>query len=332
MSEIFDKIKSFSTGLKNVLLGDAESAPSGSNTTNLRQQLLDFIYDGFKDSMKQETTSESLLFHCYFSVYMREDKYDVLKHSFPITAKDCVKKFNRDIISWKIKYPDYIPHTHFWTFIINVVRPDTSMPNGSDDDMVLVSSLYDLHSERNNNDDGDAVVTVRTQNTGQILYGALNRDIMKGIAKVNHDMYKIDFNLDTVEPEAVKTIKTNRESVKHAGNAVATLHADMDKFIVGGMQTRNYSMHDGVLYVCGKNGDSSLTDGAQLIVDNDSIMSPHIKIERRPDGTFTLTSFGGTVILNEEAVPKDCKTPVPLPDKSNILIDLKVQIKFTVLR
>lgn len=69
------------------VLSDGKIAP--------RQRILNKLKEQFLIEMRNETTTESLLYHTSFTVYIREEEYERLSPSFAQTVRDAVNVFVR---------------------------------------------------------------------------------------------------------------------------------------------------------------------------------------------------------------------------------------------
>ena len=71
-----------------------------------RQRVLNKLKEQFLSEMANETTTESLLYHTSFTVYIRETEYDRLSPSFAQTVRDAINIFIRELRKVVKNYPD----------------------------------------------------------------------------------------------------------------------------------------------------------------------------------------------------------------------------------
>ncbi len=92
-----------------------------------RQRVLNKLKEQFLTEMANETTTESLLYHTSFTVYIRETEYDRLSPSFAQTVRDAINVFIRELRKVVKNYPDYQNHSKYWEMQLVAIPEDTEI-------------------------------------------------------------------------------------------------------------------------------------------------------------------------------------------------------------
>lgn len=101
------------------VLSDGKIAP--------RQRILNKLKEQFLIEMRNETTTESLLYHTSFTVYIREEEYERLSPSFAQTVRDAVNVFVRELRKIVKRYPNYQNHSKYWEMQLVAIPRDAEI-------------------------------------------------------------------------------------------------------------------------------------------------------------------------------------------------------------
>lgn len=328
MKQIFGKIIS-------ALLPNEEdnSVRSDGKTSNEvvapRQRVLDKLKEQFLNEMANETTTESLLYHTSFTVYIREEEYDRLAPSFAQTVRDSINVFLRELRKAVKKYPEYQNHSKFWEMQLVAIPKDAEIDGISADvlddrPIIIKSKLFaDNHYDSRMQDDIHCVTTIHTKDSSKDLPNAFNLASLKGLTELAKDKYRVEFNLkDTISeaPQSEADKSSNKKSV------YATLHIVDGDFILGERKYRVYNMTGDKLLVSGKNGyASNITD--EIHINDESVLNPTLEINRdKKTGLFSMKVWGDVKMGGKRI---ESGAVVTLPHNSSIMINDDYQIDFT---
>ena len=120
-------IKKILNNIRSVLLPDESKDGKNDPGTGIvapRQRVLNKLKEQFLREMANETTTESLLYHTSFTVYIRETEYDRLSPSFAQTVRDAINIFIRELRKEVKNYPDYQNHSKYWEMQLVAIPED----------------------------------------------------------------------------------------------------------------------------------------------------------------------------------------------------------------
>lgn len=293
-----------------------------------RQRVLNKLKEQFLTEMANETTTESLLYHTSFTVYIRETEYDRLSPSFAQTVRDAINIFIRELRKVVKNYPDYQNHSKYWEMQLVAIPEDSEIDGISaeilaESPIIIRSKLFaDNQYDSRIQDDVHCVTTIHTKDSSKELPNAFNLASLKGLTELAKDKYRVEFNLkdtisDTPKSEADKTSKKS--------NVVATLHIVDGDFVLGDRKYRVYNMTSDKLLVSGKNGSASnITD--EIHINDESVLNPTLEIIRdKRTGLFSLKVWGEVKLGGKRISSGEV---VPLPPNSSIMINGDYQIDF----
>ena len=328
MIEIYEIIKNRFKKIIDSLLPDDEE--TGGNLPNgevgLRQQVLNKLKEHFLTEMANETTTESLLFHTSFTVYVSEEGYKLLSPSFPFTAKDATGVFEKLVRKALKKYPNYDkenPHSRCWEMQLNAIPEGAEIEGVNaellDDNFIIIQSK--LFADNNTNDariqdDVHCKTTIYTKDSSKGLPNALNFAAIVGLIQLAKDNYSKEINL-------------SGEAANEDERPKAILHlVDGGNFIDQYERTyRVYNMTGDKLFVSGKNGPAS---NNTIHINDETVLNPTLEIQRNKNtGLFTLKAWGDVQLGGRRVVSGNA---VPLPTNSYIVINERYQIDFKINR
>lgn len=318
-----------------LLPGERENeAVAGDNVpagfVSPRQRVLNKLKEQFMTEMLNETTTESLLYHTSFTVYIRESEYERLSPSFAQTVRDAINIFVRELRKVVKRYPDYQSHSKYWEMQL-VAIPEGAEIDGIDADklddepIIIKSKLFaDNEYDARYGSEERCVVTMHTKDSSKQMPNAFNLAALSGLTELAKDKYRVEFNLGdrlTAEPRSEAERNVNALKVK------ATLHIVDGDFILGERKYSVYRMTGDKLYVSGKNGSAS-SGNDEIHINDENIPSPCLLITRDANtGTFTVRTWGNVTIYG-------CKTEnggeIPLYNNSAIMINEDFQIDFKI--
>ncbi len=295
-----------------------------------RQRVLDKLKEQFLTEMANETTTESLLYHTSFTVYIREEEYDRLSPSFAQTVRDAINVFVREIRTVVKKYPDYQNHSKYWEMQLVAIPQEAEIDGIStellDKNPIIIKSKLFADNEYDSRiqDDIHCVTTIHTKDSSKQLPNAFNLASLKGLTELAKDKYRVEFNLSDAIRE---TPKSEADKSSNNMNAYASLHIVDGDFILGERKYRVYNMTGAKLLVSGKNGSaSSVTD--EIHINDESVLNPTLEIIRdKKTGLFSLKVWGDVKLGGKHVEPGN---EVPLPPNSSIMINGDYQIDFKI--
>lgn len=291
-----------------------------------RQRILNKLKEQFLIEMRNETTTESLLYHTSFTVYIREEEYERLSPSFAQTVRDAVNIFARELRKIIKGYPNYQNHSKYWEMQLVAIPKDAEIEGVSaellDDNLTIIKSkLFAVNNyDPRFQEDAHYVTTIHTKDSSRRLPDALNLKAINELTELAKDRYRVEFNLSDLLDDAPKS-----EAERRGGNMRinATLHIVDGDFIFGEHKYRVYNMTGDKLYVSGKHGSNSTEE---IHINDENIMNPTLLISRNiTNGYFTLKTWGD-VKLGGKKVENGIE--VRLPHNSSIIINNEYQIEF----
>lgn len=296
-----------------------------------RQRVLNKLKEQFLTEMAIETTTESLLYHTSFTVYIREEEYERLSPSFAQTVRDAINVFVREVCKVVKKYPDYQNHSRYWEMQLVAIPQDAEIDGINADKLqeepiIIKSKLFaDNEYDARCQDDEHCVVTLHTKDSSKQMPNAFNLAALKGLTELAKDKYRVEFNLGETLTDAPRS---ESERTNNRMNTYATLHIVDGDFILGERKYRVYNMSGDKLLVSGKNG--SATRGVDEIhINDESVLSPTLEIVRdKKSGTFNVKVWGD-VNVNEKTIV-DKGVDIPLYNNSKIMINGDYQINFQI--
>lgn len=298
-----------------------------------RQDILDSLRNQFLEELRNETTTESILFHSSYVIYLRQDDYNRILPGFSLTADDAVKQFIREIKKRINKYPDFRPLFRHWAFQL-VCIPDGTIIDGMSEDevrnklIIIKSTLVQSDEYRSTASTGRIVTTMHTVNSMKAIPSALNISVLSGLDQVSRNIIRVTFDPRDELGFGSPAVKKTQTPVSHS--AVAVLKASDGQFIgQDGVRFSTYQIKSDRLQICGRNAMSQ-SDIPTLLVDSEEVMNPHVILTRDTSGSFSIIAMGD-VRLNERRVDRNPNTPHKLPNNSSIIINNDVEINFKTL-
>ncbi|MDE6097633.1 MAG: hypothetical protein K2G24_01970 [Muribaculaceae bacterium] len=293
-----------------------------------RQRVLNKLKEQFLTEMANETTTESLLYHTSFTVYIRETEYDRLSPSFAQTVRDAINIFIKELRRVVKNYPDYQNHSKYWEMQLVAIPEDSEIDGVSaeilaENPIIIKSKLFaDNQYDSRMQDDVRCVTTIHTKDSSKEMPNAFNLASLKGLTELAKDKYRIEFNLNDAVGE---TPKSEAEKSGNRKNVCATLHIVDGDFILGERKYHVYNMTGDKLLVSGKNGSSS-KNADEIHINDESVPNPVLEIIRdKNTGLFSMKVWGDVKIGGKRIEPGSAVT---LPHNSSIIINEDYQIDF----
>lgn len=293
-----------------------------------RQRVLNKLKEQFLTEMANETTTESLLYHTSFTVYIRETEYDRLSPSFAQTVRDAINVFVRELRKVVKNYPDYQNHSRYWEMQLVSIPQDAEIDGISaeilaENPIIIKSKLFaDNQYDSRMQDEDHCVTTIHTKDSSKDLPNAFNLASLKGLTELAKDKYRVEFNLKDTISDNPKS-EADKSSNK---SAFAILHIVDGDFILGERKYRVYNMTSDKLLVSGKNGSAS-RDADEIHINDESVLNPTLEITRdKNTGLFSLKSWGNVKVGGKRI---ESGTIIALPHNSSIMIHDDYQIDFT---
>lgn len=325
--ELFKKVSSALLPNENQ---EEDSSKSSPRKGGPRQRVLDKLKEQFLNEMANETTTESLLYHTSFTVYIREREYERLSPSFAQTARDAINIFLRELRKEVKDFPDYQNHSKFWEMQLVAIPEDSEIDGISseilaENPIIIRSKLYaDNQYDSRIQDDIHCVTTIHTKDSSKEMPNAFNLASLRGLTELAKDKYRVEFNLNEVLSDSPKS-EADKSTSKNKG-ICATLHIVDGEFILGERKFHVYNMTGDKLFVSGKNGSAS-NNTDEVHINDDSVMNPTLEITRdNVTGLFSLKAWGD-VRLGGRRI--ESGSVVALPHNSSIMINGDYQIDFT---
>lgn len=293
-----------------------------------RQRVLNKLKEQFLTEMANETTTESLLYHTSFTVYIRETEYDRLSPSFAQTVRDAINVFIRELRKVGKNYPDYQNHSKYWEMQLVAIPEDSEIDGISaeilaENPIIIRSKLFaDNQYDSRIQDDVHCVTTIHTKDSSKELPNAFNLASLRGLTELAKDKYRVEFNL---KETTIQVPENEEDKQNNRMRAYATLHIVDGDFVLGDRKYRVYNMTSDKLLVSGKNGSASnITD--EIHINDESVLNPTLEIIRdKKTGLFSLKVWGEVKLGGKRISSGEL---VPLPPNSSIMINGDYQIDF----
>ncbi len=325
---------------KKLILGNTLK-PVGEGPLS-RQELVNQIYDHFMRMLKSETTTEGLLFHTSYYIYLKEADYVSREQSFPNTIDDVMKKINREIdrLRKKKKYRGYRPHSEYWQFQFLKLTDGMQLQGvegqpsqgGTNQQLVIFSFVYPEKKTSSRESREQVVTTVHVGDTVSVEQWAINREALNGISMVGRDRFVVPFG-STQTIQSYPSRNGGNSASRPFSPTLATLRVMQSNFIVNNTLTNTCRMNSESIQVSGRN-DVDNRGGMMVIkVDSDKLANPHFTIQHKAgkaagDHKFFLFPHA-SLRLNDQYFNDTSNQWVPLPNNSDIIID-EIQIRFSV--
>ncbi|MCR4959526.1 MAG: hypothetical protein K6B13_13140 [Prevotella sp.] len=323
------------------MLGKYDDAPADNNKGSYvtRQYLVDEIYKHFTETLKEETTDVSMLFHTCYYIYLSQPDFRAREQSFVNTANDALEKITKHVQKLcKEKYPNYIPHSRYWQFQFMPLDEDGQLDASLTEEpvhlqrgeVVVLSMLYAEDDYQQNTASGSrrAVMTVHNKSSVTIGNWAVNHQALRGVDIRGRNLFRYHFSLDGNVQQQGSHGWANLSYSGEEQKCVAIVSAEMGKF-VNGDSALMYQMKSNRLQVSGKTGAPDKGGEEVLRIDSDEVLNPHLIIRRTSDKTFEVQAKGNTV-LNETLLDPINDVWYPLINNSILLIDSDIQLRFTL--
>lgn len=295
-----------------------------------RRDVLNALKAAFINSLEEETTSESMLCHTFYKVYIHENYYNKISAGFHKTCEDAVKVFVKELKKRASAFPDFLPFSNRWEFHLIKLTKDTLLDESdqaySDDMITIMSALWASKSiaEEEPEESGERqVLTMHEKNSMRDIPKGFNYNVLQGLIAAEKDKAVFRFTLDS-EVLPVKPIASPNPSSKK----LATIKISGGTFVDGPRSFPSYPMTSENLKISGKN-DKPSTDGTPVLrINSDSIMCPHVEIKRdNATKTFKIM-FRGPGKLNERDMGRHLNEWVVLPLTSSLMLgDFDLEFK-----
>lgn len=287
-----------------------------------RQNVLDSLRAAFNHSLNEETTTESMLCHTFYKVYINESYYEKISASFHKTAEDAVKVFTRTLKTKLSNYPDFTPFSTRWEFQLIPLTEGQKVQGLDDSDcdncIAIVSRLWAPNTAIGEDEaNGEReVVTFHDKNSMREIPKGFNSAVLQGMIAAEKDKAIFRFTLD----DTVATVNASGPTTKQS-SALATIKITGGTFIDGNRTFTTYTMKNSSLRIAGKNGSTGNDGIPVLCVNSDKILNHHIEIALDSSTKKFKINTLGEARLNERKLTPGINTWEQLPKHSNISID-----------
>lgn len=302
---------------------DTNTEPKLENyNTITRQNVLDSLRAAFHHSLNEETTTESMLCHTFYKVYIQEDFYEKISASFHKTAEDAVKVFTRTLKNKLSNYPDFTPFSTRWEFQLIPLADGQRIQGLENSDcdscIAIVSRLWAPNSSVGEEDScGEReVVTFHDKNSMREIPKGFNSAILQGLIAAEKDKAIFRFSLDDSIAPVNNTSPTSKQT-----SALAAIKIIGGTFIDGNRTFTTYTMKHPSLRIAGKNGSTGNDGIPVLCVNSDKILNHHIEIAFDSSSKKFKINTLGEARLNERKLTPGIDTWEQLPKHSYISID-----------
>lgn len=307
-----------------------------TNVVAPRQRILNKLKEHFLIELHNETTTESLLFHTSYTVYIRAEEYERLAPSFAQTVRDAVNVFIKELRKMVARYPNYQNHSKFWEMQLVAIPKDADI-NGLDmsqfdeESIIVKSKLFaDNAYDSRMVDDEHYVVTIHTKNSSSSMPPtAFNLAALKGLTELAKDKYRIEFSLEDIIQDIPKSEAT-RFVTSNKLEYYAILHIVDGEFTrYDGTSYHVYKMTSNRLLMSGKHGHQYIQNQEVITINDENLMNPTLEIVRdAKSGQFTITAIGEDIAISGRYIQKNIATP--LYNNSQIMINGDYQIDFKI--
>ncbi len=297
---------------------DTESDSDEKDIT--RQDVLDALIAAFKKSLKKETTTESMLCHTFYKVYINNDFHECISATFHKTGEDAVKAFTRTLKSKLSEYPDFQPFATRWEFQL-IPLNEGSLVQGMeeiDSDIAIVSRPFAPGEVNASEESEREVVTIRdAKNSMREITKGFNFALLHGLIAAERDKVAFRFTLD--DNKITQAPKAGAGSASKSAT-LATIRINGGTFIEGNRTFTSYTMKSPTVRIAGKNGTTA-SDGIPVVcINSDTILNHHVEIAHdSASGSFKIAAQGETR-LNEMRLNPGNNNWYILPSNSNISI------------
>lgn len=312
--------------IKSKLVPESSEDPAGEQHKKsgcTRQDVLNALKAAFINSLEEETTSESMLCHTFYKVYIHNYYYNKISTGFHKTCEDAVKVFVRELKRRASSFPDFTPFSNRWEFHLIPLSEGIILSNSdqayNDDMITIMSALWVPKSiaDEESDDNGEReVVTVHEKNSMRDIPKGFNYALLYGLIAAEKDKAIFRFTLDNEISQIKPTVDTKpaRDSKK-----LATIKITGGAFIDGQRTFSSFTMISDILKISGKN-ENSTSAIPVLRINSDAIMCPHVEIKYDSQAKYFKILFRGPGKLNERDMGRHLNEWMVLPLNSSLML------------
>jgi hypothetical protein len=332
MNDFLKKIKVI---LPKILKGEMQDEDNSEETKNgqkplTNQDLVNKVFEVYKNRFKEETVEQEMLFPTCFRIYLHSVDFKARKEAFAVVSRAMANKFNAFNRTEMHKYKENTPKSSLWLFQFIEFKDDTivndieSIKTG---EVYTISTLFSQNFSKNkdniSNEKGITMTKVPKNSTNPKEMYNFNTDAFLSMEMLDGNRFKLDINKNYEDVTSVP--KSEDRTQVYDIDALAYLLCD--KNFVSGTKTGNkYNIMTNYIYISGKN---DVRTGNEYVKVNYPLPDSIVQI-KHDNGKFFLAAFG-KVRLNGGLVKESKGGNLyweELIDNSKILINGEVNIEF----
>ncbi|RYU91881.1 hypothetical protein EWM62_00100 [Mucilaginibacter terrigena] len=266
-----------------------------------------YIVDKFKDSIKDLSFADRVVFYHEFIISFNADDYKEFvadkQGIFGLIVQETVTKFYEILKEYRAAGKTVKPSGSKWVFRL------VSHPDYARGDKGFIGKLLPDNNEKQQN----LRVTFIPRQTGIAQTFDVSQEALKGFTYYSEGYFEIPYE-EALEPEEQKAAK--------AQSNIARLETIIPDQQFAGKKVE-YLMNTDDIIVSGS--EETREESNIFTIPSDWVNAPHLQIRyNKADGKFYLASFGEITTLNEITVERsDVNSPkwVELPVNSRMLLN-----------
>jgi hypothetical protein len=266
-----------------------------------------YIVDKFKDSIKDLSFADRIVFYHEFIISFNADDYKEFvadkQGIFGLIVQETVTKFYEILKEYRAAGKTVKPSGSKWVFRL------VSHPDYARGDKGFIGKLLPDNNQKEQN----LRVTFIPRQTGIAQTFDVSQEALKGFTYYSEGYFEIPYE-EELEPEEQRAAK--------AQSNIARLETIIPDQQFAGKKVE-YLMKDEEIIVSGS--EETREDSNIFTIPSDWVNAPHLQIRyNKADSKFYLASFGEITTLNEVTVERsDVNSPqwVELPVNSRMLLN-----------
>jgi hypothetical protein len=296
-------------GLHDWFLKKETSMSSKQTPTLTPNDVYKYIIEKFEESIAQLSFANRVVFFHEYIIAFNPVDYaqfmDNKKGIFGLIIQESVKHFYKALQRYRQQGKTVEPSSNKWVFRF------VSHPDYARGDKSFIGKLLPGATQQK---EENLRVTFIPRQTGIAQTYDINPDILEGFTFYSEGYYEVPYQEDLVFDEG--KIMNNETSLLARFETIVP-----DKEFAG--KKIEFMMRDEEIIVSGKD---ETKEGPEIFrIPSDWVNTPHLRIRyNKPDGKFSLASFGEKTIVNENEVTlsdENNPTWVELPLNSRIVLN-----------
>ena len=315
------------------------------NGSLTNQNIYDEMLKLFESKLTEMSVGERMIYPMTFNIILHEDDYQYLRGSLPLVFKEIIKKFGDIIRKYTPKYPDNQNPARQWTFQVAGCSNDIPLGDGEflevskgSINVMEVGLFYEDAAANNNEAPKNVRVTVKPRNSMVYKNLNLNMDVYKNIFPISEGVMQYPFDKSVLQ--TADTAKTNNVSSNASGTNETSMGGRQTMFTGNENASLSYTkdgnkytymIKSNLVHISGEN--DVRTDESIFHLKSKKVKDSHVQIRFNPNEKRYQIIAYGPVCLNEKIMEESSGSKegwIPLPNKSNILINGEICVKFLI--